>query len=394
MEIERINALKQYHILDTLPKKEFDSITELASFICGTPISLISLVDENRQWFKSRYGLQATETPREISFCGYAIENPDEIFIIPDSRKDERFKDNPLVVEDPNVIFYAGVPLVSPDGYALGTLCVIDNKPKTLSQKQISALKALADQVISLFELHRKEIELQKANAVLELKNDELAKFAQIAAHDIRSPLSRISFTTEMLISDYEKNLGEDAIDLLQIINRSARQLNDMVVGILEHSKSTNTLSDSIEDVDLCELIHEVIAMLDYEDKFNINYSKVKNVQLRTNKTALKQIFLNLIVNSIKYNDKPEIRINLDFYSTETHYTFFVKDNGPGINEEGEKSVFNLFQTGKQLDRFGAKGTGIGLSIVQKLVNGMGGNIQFISEKEEGTTFIFTLEYN
>lgn len=392
MEIERINALKRYHILDTLPEEEFDSITELASFICGTSISLISLVDENRQWFKSHFGLETTETPREISFCGHALENPDDIFIIPDSRKDVRFQNNPLVQEDPNVIFYAGVPLVSPSGHALGTLCVIDNEPKTLSKEQIGALKSLGRQVISLFELHRKEIELQRANAILELKNDELSKFAQIAAHDIRSPLSSISLSAEMLISEYVEDINKDSLDLLHVINRSAKQLNNMVLGILEHSKSTNTLIDSVDNVNLSDIIHEVIDMLDYDDKFNVNYKNIEGIILKTNKTALKQIFLNLIVNSIKYNDKPEISIDLNFSSSEEYYTFEVKDNGPGIKEEDGKDVFNLFETGRQLDRFGTKGTGIGLSIVQKLVNGLGGNIQFSSTLGQGTTFVFTIE--
>jgi len=173
-EIDRLNALKQYSILDTLPEEEYDDITFIASQICQTPISLISLIDENRQWFKSHHGLAATETPREYAFCAHAINNLDEVFMVPDSTKDERFHDNPLVTGSPNVIFYTGVPLVDPQGLGLGTLCVIDNKPKTLNEEQIKAIKALAKQVVLLFQLRRSKEILEENNIDLNEKNDKL----------------------------------------------------------------------------------------------------------------------------------------------------------------------------------------------------------------------------
>jgi GAF domain-containing protein len=140
-------------VLDTLSETEYDDITQLASQLCGTKIALISLIDEDRQWFKSKFGLEAEQTPREFAFCGHAINTPTDPFIIEDSRLDERFNDNPLVVGAPNVIFYAGIPLVNEDNYPLGTLCVIDDKPKKLSEAQISGLKTLARSVMNLLEL-------------------------------------------------------------------------------------------------------------------------------------------------------------------------------------------------------------------------------------------------
>jgi PAS domain S-box-containing protein len=166
-EQKRLNALKSYEILDTLSEEEYDGITRLAAQICGTKISLISLIDEDRQWFKSKYGLETSETPREFAFCHHAIQTPNSIFIIEDSTKDDRFKNNPLVTGDPNVIFYAGVPLVDKDQCTLGTLCVIDNQPKKLSSGQIDALQTLSKSVINLFELRRKNRELVQEKVVL-----------------------------------------------------------------------------------------------------------------------------------------------------------------------------------------------------------------------------------
>ena len=167
-ESERLRALNCYSLLDSLPEKDFDDITKLASQICDTPISTITLIDANRQWFKAHHGLTSTETPRNLSFCAHAINTPDEILVVPDSRLDERFSDNPLVIGEPMVVFYAGVPLVSEDGYALGSLCIIDNKPRIITNEQYSALKILSNQVIRLFELRKKNQELAKKQSELE----------------------------------------------------------------------------------------------------------------------------------------------------------------------------------------------------------------------------------
>ena len=162
-ERERQKALEEYEILDTLPERDFDDITQIASVICNTPIALISLIDKDRQWFKSRVGLEAPQTSRDVSFCAHAIHDPEHIFEITDARKDERFHDNPLVTEDPRIVFYAGSPLVSPEGHLLGTLCVIDRVSKKLSEEQKKSLAALSRQVVSQLELRKKNKVLEKA---------------------------------------------------------------------------------------------------------------------------------------------------------------------------------------------------------------------------------------
>ena len=153
-EAERLRSLKLYRVMDTGAEAAFDDLTRLAAAICGTPISLISLIDEHRQWFKSRVGVDATHTSRDVSFCGHAIVK-NEVFIVDDALKDPRFADNPLVTADPSIRFYAGMPLVMGDGSALGTLCVIDREARQLSDMQIGALKVLSQAVVTQLELRR-----------------------------------------------------------------------------------------------------------------------------------------------------------------------------------------------------------------------------------------------
>lgn len=389
-EQSRIKALKEYSILDTLPEQEYDDITELASKICETSISTISLIDEKRQWFKSKVGLDVTESRREDSFCAHAIINPDEIFTVKDSRLDSRFYDNPLVVGEPHVIFYTGIPLVSPEGLPLGTLCVIDDKPKELDAGQLKALKALSNQVVSLFELRKSKMLLEKFARDLENRNAELEKFAQVAAHDIKSPLSNISSLTQILIEDYSGSLDEEARNLMAMLDLSSKTLRNLVDGILEHSKSYSLLVESRSVFDLEELLGETIALLDIKHEFQFVRAFVDQ-PIYTNRVVLQQILINLIANSIKYNDKERVVVEIGFVETQEFYEFYIQDNGPGIKEADQTRVFDIFEILTNEDRFGNRGNGIGLSTVKKLVEGLGGKITIDSQIDKGARFNFTI---
>ncbi|MBC7473647.1 MAG: PAS domain S-box protein, partial [Candidatus Sericytochromatia bacterium] len=197
-ETERLKALYKYNILDTSPEKDLDSLTKLAAYICKTPIALITLVDESRQWFKSVVGLDAKQTPREMSFCAYSILQND-IFIVSNALQDQRFFDNPMVTEDPSIRAYAGVPLESPDGYKLGTLCVLDRVERNFSTEQKQALKDLSSQVMLILKLRLNDQLLKEAkNKLYHEKNNILSLIENNdgAIWSVDKDLRIISFNT------------------------------------------------------------------------------------------------------------------------------------------------------------------------------------------------------
>ncbi len=391
-EDKRLLALKEYSILDTLPEKEYDDITYLASQICGTPISLISLIDDKRQWFKSHHGLDATETPKEIAFCAHAINDKNNIFIVNDSRQDERFHDNPLVTDEPYVIFYVGVPLISSEGYALGTLCVIDNKPNKLEDAQLKALKALSNQLMNLFELRKKSIELQTKIFEMETQNKGLEQFARIAAHDIKSPLNSIIMMSEFFEMSYGEQLDTEGIEFLKLISNSSAKLVELIDGILQYSKNARLLSENKEDINIKSIVEELIPLVDPKNEVKINFTNQVDSLVYTNKIAIKQIFINLLTNAIKYNDKEEILITIIIENSNEFVKVNVIDNGQGIREEDIEKAFNIFEVMTAADRYGEKGNGIGLATVKSLVEGLGGTITLKSEVGKGSNFEFTIK--
>ena len=387
-EVERLENLKEYQILDTMPEQDFDDITMLASQICNTPISLVSLIDDSRQWFKSNHGLSIRETPREYSFCAHAINQPKEILVVADASKDPRFSGNPLVLNYPKVMFYAGVPLVSPKGLPLGSLCVIDSSPRDLSSAQKTALRALSNQVMTQLELRRKNIQLNNMYEELETNFKEIEQFSYIAAHDLKSPLNNIRGLIDIIVDENENVLTPDTQDYLNHVKESSEQLVELVDGILDYSRVTQISSNKREDVDLREMLEDIEKLLKKPANVTIKYELAIGHAF-TSKVALKQILLNLISNSIKYLDRPEGLIVVSASETENCYIFSVSDNGSGIPADHLKDIFDLFKAIKLRKN---SGTGVGLSIVKKLVKKLNGDIFVTSTVREGTKFEFKLK--
>lgn len=383
--------MRSYSILDTLPESDYDNITKIAAEICGTPISLISLIDDKRQWFKSHHGLDATETPKEYAFCGHAINTPNDVFIVQDARKDERFHDNPLVTGDPHVIFYAGVPLVSEAGLPLGTLCVIDHKPNLLSQSQISSLSALSNQVINLLELRKSKQQLERTIMELEEKNEGLERFAVVAAHDLKTPLINISSLAQLFQNQYKDILDSEGLEMLEMIIGSSGNLIGLIDGLLQYSKSESLLREGKSDIELQMLRTDLEGLFNYDHQLKL-VLKSDLTKIKAHKTALHQILINLITNAIKYHDKETVEIELGVSESDTHFLFYVKDNGPGIETIHQERIFKIFEKLAATDKFGVRGNGIGLATVKKIVEKLGGAIRVESDLRKGAKFIFSLE--
>ncbi|SRX56011.1 GAF domain-containing sensor histidine kinase [Aequorivita sp. CIP111184] len=391
-EPHRMAAVKSYNMLDTLPEKDFDNITELIASICDVPISLVTLIDADRNFLKSHFGVPFNESPRNISFCGHAILDETNIFIVEDARKDPRFKDNPLV-KDMNAIFYAGVRLINPEGYPLGTLCVFDVKPRSLTKSQKKALIAMAYQVVNLFEARKRNRILMEVQQELEEKNEELKNFAGIVSHDMKMPLANMIITSDMLRSKYGNLLDDQGNEYLNYIKQSSFTLSEYITGLLEHYESDKTASLTDEVFDSHDLLEEMIELLNINIDCEINLPE-KNIEMHANRSALEQIILNLVTNSLKYNDKKRIKIDIECTEANGFYNFSIADNGMGIPKNKLNRIFDLFATTGKLDRNGKKGNGIGLSTVKKLIKKLNGEIDVSSELGKGTTFHFSIKKN
>ncbi|MEH6407404.1 MAG: GAF domain-containing sensor histidine kinase [Leeuwenhoekiella sp.] len=391
-ETGRLMALQELEILDSQPEASYDSITKLASFICNVPVALITLINEDQQWFKSKVGFDICGTDRDVSFCAHAILNPSEFLEVKDSTKDERFKDNPLTkTGNIPVIFYAGVPLLSHNGQPLGSLCVIDSKPNSLTPEQKDALKHLALQVENLFELRRSNLNLNKAHKQLQSKNTQLSKFAGTVSHDMKMPLANMIITADILKKKYSSSLDDKGKEYLHYLKQASFTLSEYITNLLAYYESENLVIDNVEEFDLNSLVEDLIDLLNINHECEIHIPDTE-MTITSNRSAINKILLNLITNSLKYNDKPEPLIKIITSQDENFYYIAVKDNGMGIPQDKHENIFKLFTTANAKDINGKKGNGIGLSTVRNLVTSLGGTIEVTSDIDKGATFKFSVK--
>lgn len=388
----RLEALYSYQLLDDFQKKEFDEIAQLAASICNTPISLITLVDSSVQWHKGRFGDIGESVDRDVSFCAHAILEPYQLFVVEDTSQDDRFKENPLVVSDPNIAFYAGMPLVTKEGFPLGAICVIDEKSRTLNKHQIKALKTLSKQVIRLFELHRTVQEMQEKEALLEQNIKNLEEYASFIAHDLRNPFRNIEVIAQLLI-DKNSDLNSDSVGYLNDIITEAQESREFIINLLKYSKSIHSFNHDAELVDMNMLIQRIIQKITSPEHFSIVIDE-ELPQIYQPRVALLHVFGNLIENAVKYTENNEPKITIRYEEEDDDYIFYITDNGNGIEPKLLIIVKKLLDDRLESDGKFIKSIGLGLVIVKKLIDLMGGSISVQSILGNGTEFTIQLPQN
>lgn len=402
-ESQRLEDLYSYGILDTPSEGDFDQLSELASLICGCDMSLVSLVDRERVWFKAKKGIDFPESPRELSMCSHAIMT-DEVLVINNPLSDERFFDLPGVTTEPNVRFYAGAPIRSSKGFNLGTVCVFDSTPKKITENQIKALHKLARQASVLLEFRKKNDELKRI-AEEQLKLKQLAQiatrtqkqFLSTMSHEIRTPLNGVIGMTNVLLMD---DPAPHQMDYLNSLKFASETLLTVVNDVLDYNKITS------ESMVFEKVSFSLFSLLQEIAKTHAVAAQAKGISIELNtdlnvpewvvgdSARLTQILNNLIGNAVKFTSKGGVKIKLQLVDTTMNTValkFEISDSGIGIEADQLGKIFDQFtQANAGINRnFG--GTGLGLAITKKLLELQGSEIQVSSKIGEGTTFFFTL---
>lgn len=389
LESERIEALKSLQILDTMPEQVFDDITYLASVICEAPIALISLVDEHRQFFKSRKGLDVKETPREYSFCAHAILDPHQSFMVQNAQEDFRFKDNPLVVNSPNIAFYFGIPILSEAGHPYGTLCVIDRVARTLNETQIECIRKLTRQVENIFTLRSQSNKLKTYYDNLSAYTKDMEDFSYMVAHDLKGPTKMIAALIKLLQEKYNVTWDQDDLEILEGVEVGSKRMERLIDSLLEYGQ---VLSADIvfEQVNLNHVLHDLFYQFKtLHPDLQINFNIATFPQLDLPKVLLHILFQNLISNAIKYRRTGVVlAISVDYELINNEIAFSFEDNGIGIEESQYANIFKPF---KRLLQNDAEGHGLGLAFCKKIIVSMGGNISVSSQIGQGTKFHLTI---
>ncbi len=386
-EARRLAALVKTGLLDSAPETGFDDLVAVAAHICGVPISLVSLVDSHRQWFKARVGLDATETPRDVAFCAHAIHS-DSLLVVPDALQDTRFYDNPLVTGGPLIRFYAGAPIHAPDGDRIGTLCVIDRVPRQLTDEQLEALARLGRQVEAQIALRAA---LADAQSLARARSNLMA----IVAHELRTPLTAVKAALGLVLGGAAGDVPAALHPLLASAGENADRMTRLVTDFLDLAKHADAVQTGIttEPLDVDRLLERALASLRAlatDRDVTLECQVDPDATVRGNADGLTQVVVNLVGNALAFSP-PGGTVSIRARRQADEVRFEVEDWGPGIPTNALERVFGAFEQVEGAQRRGSRGTGMGLAISKAIVASHGGRIGVDSVVGEGSTFWFTV---
>ena len=379
-EKERLEALGSYGILDTEFEKDYDDLCRLAAAICESPIALITFIDQDRQWFKASVGLELRETPRNLSFCAHAIEH-EKVFEVSDATKDIRFADNPLVTGTPDIRFYAGQPLVTADGFVLGTLCTIDRVARVLNPHQREALEILARQVVT-------QLELRKTLAERDRLNQDKDGFLSLIAHDLRSPFSGLLGLTDLLLAEADHMEKPEMIELIGMISQSLHRVYELSENLLKWAMlEQGKMSYQPEEMLASALFEEAVAPLQEvfrRKRLILEVTVSPTLKILGDRNMLETALRNLLSNAAKFTPSGGT-VNLTADSA-TELRLSIKDSGTGMSSEQLETLASSLRAPSHRGTEGETGTGLGLTLVRQFAARHGGRLEIESHRGVGTT--------
>lgn len=382
----RLKELYRYEVLDTSYEDEFNDVVQLAATICNTPIALVSLIDQQRQWFKAKLGIEANEFPRDISFCGHTINADTAVFEVSDATKDERFLDNPLVVESPYIRFYTGIPLINNNGFKVGTISVMDTQPRILNEVQIFTLQTLARQVVKLLDQNLLNKQLEQQQEKLQQQMEMQNRILSIIAHDVRNPIGAVKSIIEL---NAKKILSQH--DSVELMNMAGKQI-DGTVELLNNLVDWGSMQMRGKGFEK-EKVHMRTLVSNMFKSFEIMASLKSNIMvnlvdedlfLKSEINSMRFILRNLISNANKFTKEGVITVYA--HKEDNQIMMSVSDTGVGMTEEIQSKLFDGEHYQSTTGTGNEKGSGLGLILTKDFIQILGGTIKVESIVGKGTS--------
>lgn len=389
-EPERLEELYSLEVLDTGINQQLELITQVASRSFGTPIALVSLVDAERQWFKAKTGLAASETPREQAFCAHAILDR-ETMVVKNAAEDERFADNPLVTGDPRIRFYAGAPLITQNGFPIGTLCVIDTEPRIASEEDLKTLRQLAALAVGILQNESKQTKLEAEvhTAVTRDSNPDL--LISSLRHELRTPIRHIVSFSELLQTELaDDDTGLRQKGFIDIIRQSGEHLSQLIDNLVRYEQSPFSDSLLLEPVDIGTKTADVVQSFTgtvAEKTQTLSFDEpAGRITAHADATSLRQILINLIMNASQYTpENGAITVSVSVNSDQSGCLLEIRDNGPGMPLNVLTGLGKPFVRGVSPSETHTEGVGLGLHITKRLCDAMNGSLTFTPNLGGGT---------